>query len=103
MNVAAIVLLALLPSQQKDPDQVHLTVTFKDTPLDKVLDQIQTMTKIPIEWSEDAKKKVNPKDVKVDIEIQDMSVTGALKLLLLSQGLDAKAVDKKKILITVSQ
>ena len=94
-----LLLLALLPMQQKDPDQARITVTFKETPLDQVLAHLQKMTMIPIEWTDEARKKVDPKAVTIDIDIQDLSVTAAVKLILLAQGLDAKAVDKKKILI----
>jgi hypothetical protein len=100
MKIATTLLFLLLPLQEKDPDQARLTCAFKETPLDKVLEQIQKMTTIPIEWTDEAKKKVDPKGVTIDIDIKDLSVTQVLKLLLISHGLDVKAVDKKKVLIS---
>jgi hypothetical protein len=95
--VFALVLLAL---QQKDPDETRITIKVTDTPIEKLIDMISRDSGVPIEWSADAKKKVDRKAT-ANLEVQDMPVTGAVKLVVLPQGLEAKAVDKKKVVIVV--
>jgi hypothetical protein len=93
----ALLILALLAN---DPDQARITLKVQDMPLGKVLEKVAVDSKIPIEWSEAASKKADVQAL-VTLDVQDMVVSGALKLLLLSQGLDAKVIDKKKVLIVV--
>jgi hypothetical protein len=96
----ALLLLALLSPQQKDPDQVRITLKVADMSLDKVIDKIALDSGVPIAWTAEAKKKVDGQAA-ITVDIQDMVLTGALKLILLPQGLDAKAVEQKKVLIIV--
>ena len=99
MKTAALVLV-LLAFQQKNPDETRITIKVTDTPIEKLVDMISRDSGVPVEWTPEAKKKLDSKAT-ANLEIQEMAVTGAVKLVVLPQGLDARVIDKKKVLIVV--
>jgi hypothetical protein len=71
-------------------------------PLSDVLSQLTTLTEVPIESDDAARKKLGDLDkAKVTFKVKDVSLTGALTLLLSPHGLTVKVVDKKKVVVTV--
>src|SRR5687767_5868605 len=84
-----------------DPDTT-VTVHFEKTPLSDVLSQLTTLTEVPIEIDAAARKKLGDLDkLMVSFTVKDVTLTGALKLLLGPHGLSVQVVDRKKVVVTV--
>ncbi len=84
-----------------DPE-APVTVEFENLPLSDVLSQLTTLTDVPIELDDAARKKLGDLEkATVTFKVKEVSLTGALKLLLGPHGLVVKVVDKKKVVITV--
>ena len=100
---AALLILALIPLQDakksKDPDVRRVSLKVENHPLSKIVGDLQKETGIPIEFDDAAMKRINSDDSQATIDIQDMVLSGALKLLVLPLGCDVKVIDKKKVLI----
>ena len=83
-----------------DPES-KVTVQFENTPLSEVLTQMTTLTDVPIEIDAAARKKLGELDkLMVSFSVKDVSLTGALKLLLGPYGLSVQVVDRKKLVVT---
>jgi hypothetical protein len=84
-----------------DPD-CKVTVHFEKTPMSDVLSQLTSLTEVPIEIDDAARKKLGDLDkLLVSFTVNDVTLTGALKLMLGSHGLSVQAVDRKKVVVTV--
>lgn len=98
MTLIAFALAAVLAG---DPDTVKVTADFDNATLAEVLDNITLISGVPIELDDAAKKKIgDPKKERISFKVQDVSVTGAAKLIFTPRGLEVKVVDQKKLLIT---
>ena len=95
-------LIALCLALQ-DPDVVKVTLDVKNASFRTVLDLLRVQTKVPIEIEAEAKKTIDLDETKMDLSVKDLPLTAALKLILLPEGLKAKVVDKKKVLIVLSK
>ena len=98
MKILALTLALACPST--DPDTYRITMDLTDTPLGEVLDQIRDLTGVPIEMDEAAKQKVDL-STKTSFNVKDISLTGAVRILLTGKGVEVKSVDKKKIVVSV--
>lgn len=91
-------LLLLLLAQ--DPDVATVTLDLKDAPIRQVLASITKETGIPIELDDAVKKELDSDQELVSFKVEKLAVTGALKLLLLPRGYEARVVDKKKVRVS---
>jgi hypothetical protein len=85
----------------QDPDTVKVTLDVQDASMGQLLDMLRTISKVPIDIDEAAKKAVDFDREQVSIKLQDIALTAALQLVLGPHKLEVKVVDKKKVLITV--
>ena len=61
-----------------------------------------SLTEVPIEIDDAARKKLGDLDkLLVSFTVNDVTLTGALKLMLGHHGLSVQAVDRKKVVVTV--
>jgi hypothetical protein len=90
--------LACLLAQDKDPDVATVSLDVKSASLGLILEMVSKRSGIPIELDADAKKDLDLKEV-ITIKLENLVVTGALKLILFPSGFEAKVVGKKKVLI----
>jgi hypothetical protein len=99
-TVLALILAAALAPQDKDPDQVKVTADMQNAPLGQVLEMFSQISGVPIELDDAARKQLDLDKEMISIKVQDISVTGALKLLFARHNMDVKTVDKKKVVIS---
>ena len=93
--------LAAMLGLAGDPDATKVSVDFENTSLADVLTNLTHLTKVPIELDDAARKKVgDPDKLMVSVKVKDVSLTGALRLLLGPSGLEVTVVDKKKVVVT---
>jgi WD40 repeat protein/trehalose utilization protein len=74
---------------ETDPDRARVTLSFKDAPLKQVLDAVSRRTGIRIELDDAAKGRLGDE---VSVDVQDLVVSGALRLLALPMGLEIEVV-----------
>lgn len=98
--ISGALFLALAAQGDPDPDRVRVSARFEDTTLAKVLETFRAQSKVPIELDEAAKKRVDL-DMGISLDIQDLVLTGALRLIFSPQGLEVEVVGKKKVRIVV--
>ena len=84
----------------KDPDKFKITAEFENTALEDVLDALKSLTGIPVEIDDAARKKLDMKAT-TSFKVQDVTFTAAVKLLVGPHGLDVKSVHQSKLLVTV--
>jgi hypothetical protein len=99
----ALMVLAMLTATQdaKDPEKVRVTAEFKNTTFAAALEALRKQSGVPIEVDEAAKKVVDFEKDLLTLKLNDIVLTGALRLMCGPSGLEARVVEKKKILITV--
>lgn len=98
MTLIALALAAVLAN---DPDTTKVTADFENASLTEVLESLTLISQVPIELDEAAKKKIgDPSKEKITIKINNISVTGAAKLIFGPRGLEVKVVDKRKLIVT---
>jgi hypothetical protein len=90
--------LACLLAQEKDPDVATVTLDMTNASLGLILETLSKTTGIPIELDADAKKDLDLRE-STTLKLENMVLTGALKLILFPSGFEAKVFDKKKVLI----
>ncbi|MBV8878981.1 MAG: hypothetical protein JO332_03345 [Planctomycetaceae bacterium] len=99
----ALLILALLPLQDaktsKDPEVRRVSLKVVNHPLGAILDQLREDTAIPIELDEKAKKQMDTDCSAVSLDLQDVTLFGALQLLCLPRNYKVVCVDKKKVRI----
>ena len=94
--------LALVLALAGDPDTTKVTADFANAPLSQVLEYLTVLTEVPIELDDAAKKKLgDPAKFTISVNFKDITVTAAAKLILTPHGLSVKAVDAKKLTVTV--
>ena|SRR6185295_15997113 len=96
--VIAVVLVVLL--QAKDPNTTRVSIKVKDATLDQVLKTLTKDTGIPIELDDAAKKEIDPEKEQISIDIKQLNLTDALRLILGPANMDVKVVEEKKVVIT---
>ena len=92
--------LAAQEKRETDPDKARVTVDLQNTTFGDVLDFVNQATGIPVEFDAEAKQQLNRNEA-VSIKVQDIQLTGFFQLLLHPRGFSVKAVDKKKIVVSV--
>jgi hypothetical protein len=92
--------VALSAQDKKDPETIRITAYYENATLEDILEGIQSISGIPIEIDDAALKKVDLKAA-TSFKVQDVTLASGVKLLVGPLGLEAKVVDKKKLLITV--
>lgn len=97
----SILLVGLLAGlgQDKDPDQVRITVDLQDVTMGEAIEAFSRLSGVPIELDDAARKELDL-GRKLGIKMQDISLTSGLKLLLVRTNMDVRTVDRKKVLIT---
>lgn len=99
MNAVIALALTLL-LQAKDPDTTRVSIKVKDATFDQVLRTLTKDTGIPIELDDAAKKEIDVEKAEISIEITQLNLTAALRLIFGPSNLEVKVVDKKKVVIT---
>lgn len=100
MIATLLAFLAVTAPQDKDPDKVRVTIDLQDASLKEVLDMVENLSGIPVEVDAAARKALDFDNCKISIKVRDLSVTGALRLMVGPRGCDATWVDKKKMVIS---
>lgn len=97
----ALIALALSAVLAGDPDTIKVTVDFQDAGMNDVIENLTRISKVPIDLDDAARKKLGDLSRhKVNLNLKDISVTGAARLLFGPHGLQVKVVDRRKLLIT---
>lgn len=101
---AAAQILALVQGQDntksKDPEVRRVSLKIVNAPITAIVQQLREETGIPIEFDENAKKRIEGDDSYISVELKDTTLLATLRLVCLPRILKAVSVEKKKILIT---
>lgn len=100
MKIAVVAALLAVLLQAKDPSTTKVSIQVKDTTLDQVLKTLTKDTGIPIELDDAAKKEIDPEKEQISVDIKQLNLTDALRLILGPANMDVKVVGKKKVVIT---
>ena len=97
-----LVVALALACTSTDPDGLTMTLDMSDSTLGEVLDQLREISGVPIEMDEAARKKLDL-SAKTTLKAKDLNLTSTVRLLFSGKGVEVKAVDKKKIVISAAK
>ncbi len=100
--IAAFLILALLPMQEKkeskDPEVRRVSLKIVNAPMTVIVEQLREETGIPIEFSEEAKKRIDFDCSQISLEVQDATPYVALQRVFHPRNFKVVTVEKKTVL-----